>query len=354
MKKYIIEYDLYDDILGLLGHEVPHSNLKNVKTVIVELTQEEYEALVGAGINIKENYIPSPEKAILSWPADIPYRTYPLLTGGFNDYMKVPEAHLAGFDGTGIKIGLLDTGCQPANQALCMPSLVLQDYTGTGTGDVWSHGSKGCMVLAQKYSFFVPGLEVYTGIAKGATVYSMNVLAGGISATIDAIDYCIANNIDIINISLDFSFGLDTAINAALDAGIIVVCASGNSTVNPIAHPANIPGVICVNGVDVLVPGMPIAGSHLTSNGNTQVSVVSYMGGHYEFFSGGTSQAAWQLSGILAIYKQKYPTLNSKTAGHLLERRALEMDGYNYTVPSDNRDKLVNYVTGGGFLAPIN
>lgn len=354
MKKYIIEYEDYDDILSILGHDIPHSNLKYVTTVIVDLYEDEYNAIKEAGVNITENHITSPEKGLLFYPSDKPYRTYPLLTGGLNEYLNITGSHTAGFDGTGVNIGLLDTGCQPANQALCMPSLILQDYTGFGTGDLYSHGSKGCMILAQRYSFFNPVNEVLTGMAIGATVYSMNVFDGGVAAVIDAINYCIGNDIHIINMSFDMSTGLTAAVNAALAAGIIVVCACGNSLLSDIAHPADIPGVIAVNAVETQTPGMPVFGSYTTGDGNVQITTTNYNGGHYEFFTGGTSQAAFQLTGLLAIYKQKYPSLNTEKAIHLLRRKALTMDGYNYNVNSYSRRKFVNYETGGGFVAPIN
>lgn len=353
MKKYIIEYEDYDDILGLLGHGVPHSNLEHVTTVIVELTNEEYEALVGAGINIVENEL---DKAILLYaPPNIPFRSYPVNPPDINVYARIPQSHAAGFDGTGVKVALLGSGCQDSNAALCGPTLIRQDYTGLGVEDDYSHESRGCCIGLQRYSFFSPGLEVTTGMSYGCTLYSMRTLEGGNAAVIDAVNYCIANGIHIINCSFDTgtSTGLETAMNAAMAAGIIVVCASGNSIGTQIAHPANIPGVIAVNAVSYDDAGTPF-GSYITSDGHIQITVTWYNGGHYEFFAGGTSQAAWMTSFILAHYKQKYPSLDTSKAANILRRRALPLDGYDPAISSPSRGKLAHYQTGAGFIASIN
>lgn len=354
MKKYIIEYNNYNDILALLGHDIPHSNLVNVKHVIVNLTDEEYEGLVGAGITIRENYIPDPEKALLSIPADIPFRTRPLITGGVNDVFHITRSKAAGFDGTGVKVALLDTGCQPANAALANPSLILMDFTGFGTDDpFYGHGSKGCMIISQRHSNATTD-NAQHGSAYGCQLYSMNVLLGGSAALIEAIDFCISEGIHIINISLDMGSGLDAAITAAIAAGIIVVVASGNDPVTPVTHPANVPGVIAIGSADTLTPGMPVQSSHITSDGHIQIACINYNAGHYEFFAGGSSQAAWQTSAMLAIWKQKYPSLNTPKAINLLRRGARQMTGYTYATASNLKEKLLNYETGGGLIPAIN
>lgn len=351
MKKYIIDYEDYDDILGLLGHGVPHTNLENVTTVIVDLTEEEFHALVGTGIKIIEN---PPCKLLSSWPADMPYRSLTPNPPYIATYLNMMNARIAGFSGTGVNIALMDSGCLNSNADLSNPTLIRQDYTGMGaSGDTEGHGSKACCIFQQKYSFFT-GLEVNYGLAYGAQLYSMRVLEGGAAAIISAISWSIANNIHIINISLAVGGGLTTAINAAIDAGIIVVCASGNDLSSEMAHPANIFGVIAVSSVDNVTAGMPLAGSYLTSDGHIGICVVMYSGGAFEFFVGGTSQAAFQISALMAIYKQKYPTLTTPKAINLLRRKALQMTGQTYTTLSSTYNTLLSYQTGAGFVSPIN
>lgn len=353
MEKYIIEYTDYNEILGLLGHEITHSKLENVSTIIVDLTEEEYEALIGAGIKIFKNL---PGKLLFT-PQNVPFRGYPGLTAPdqgvpVNDFLNLRNAHLAGFNGAGTKVAILDTGAN-ISTLQAVPTLIRQDYTGLGPDDLYNHGGKACNIIGQVFSLFNLSISVTYGMAYGCQLYSMNVLDGGTAAVIAAIDYCISHGIDVINISLEMGSGLDTAITAAIDAGIIVVCASGNSTGSPVAHPANVPGVIAVNGV-AYDNASVIFGSYITTDGHVQVTTTFYDGGHAESFVGGTSQAAFMISGLMAIYKQKYPSLDTPKAINLLRKKSLEMTGYTYSISSSTKDKLLDYQTGGGFIGPIN
>lgn len=350
MKKYVIEYDLYDDILALLGHEIPHDNYDNVNSIVVELTTEEYEALVGAGIKI----IPNTVGRLLYAPANIAAIGAPDPASPINDFWNITNAHLAGFDGTGVSIALLDTGAN-ASALLCTPTLIRQDYTGTGVQDDNNHGGKECNIIGQVNSATAPnGPIAYGGIAKGCQLYSMKVFPGGAAEMIAAISWCIAHGIHVINVSLDILDGTTSAINAAMAAGIIVVCASGNNVDNYIAHPANVPGVICVSGVEYNNASVSF-GSYLADPvGTAQVVVTTYDGGSAETFVGGTSQAACMLSALMAVYKQKYPSLTTAKAINLLRRRALPMDGYTYDINCKTKGVLLDLHTGAGFVAPLN
>jgi len=348
MEKYIIEYEDYDDILSLLGHGVPHTKYGNVSTIVVELTTEEYEALVGAGIQIHPNY----EIKLCSTPSALPGVTsYPTLPPYINTYLNITNAHAAGFDGRGVKISLPDSGCNPSGSNVCR-DVVLQDYTGLGTGDDINHGGKACVIMNQRYGIN-SGLDIRCGIAYGATIYSKRVIEGGLSAMIAALSDTITEGLHIVNMSFDVGGGLTNAVNACMAAGIICVAASGNSVGGIMAHPANIPGVIAVNVVDVNSPNVPI-GTHITSDGDVGLVGIMFNGGSYEVFNGGTSQAAFMVSALLAIYKQKYPSLDTQGAMNLLRRRALKMDGFVYDHTCNTKWATLNYQTGAGFIAPVN
>lgn len=350
MEKYIIEYELYDDILDLLGHEIPHSNLENVKTVVVELTEEEYEALVGAGINI----VPNTPCEMLFLPSYISATPTTTLPTEIQTYLKADAAHLAGFTGAGVNIALLDTGCNDT-AAAAIPGVIRQTYV-DGQNihvDNYLHGSYGALLIAQTKKL-ADGSTFHGGIAPGCQLYTMNVFDGGVASIITAIDWCITNNIHVMNFSLS-TVGLTTSINAALAAGIIVCCASGNSNISNMAHPANVPGVIAVNAVSSsdLPATFNIFGSHITLDGNTQITTVFHNLGGAEIRVGGTSQACHMTSAMMALYKQKYPSLNSAKAINLLRRKALHLDGYTYDIASPTQDVLLDYTTGAGFTSPL-
>lgn len=355
MKRYILEYDSYDEVLVLLGREIPHEHLEHVSTIIIDLYEEEYEAIKEAGYNIVENnYDIEP----LDSPSTIGYYIPPIFATTdepppFNGYMGVPASHTAGFDGTGVKIGLLGSGTS-VGAAATVPTLIFQDYTGLGMVDISpSHEGRGTLCIGQMLQLTTLVPKPY-GIAKGCQLYNIKCYPGGTAEFIQGVNYCIANNIDIINISFSLGSGMDTALNAAMAAGIIVVCSSGNILGDYVNHPANVEGVIAVNGL-ACNTGV-VFGSSLSLDGHTQVTVTSYHGGHYQTFSGGTSQAAWMLSAVLAIYKQKYPSLNTQKAIHLLKRRAKPLSGYTYDRVSytSTLGVLEDYITGAGFLAPLN
>lgn len=348
MKKYILEYTDYDAIVALLGHSIPYTNYEHVTTVVVDLYQEEYLAITNAGYTIFENIILTPD-SLCAVPEIQPNIGTP---PPFLTYANIFNSHLAGFTGAGVSVALLDTGCNDVHAAT-VPTLIRQDYTGLGAdGDLFTHGSRGCLIVGQILDFYTPFATVNYGIARGCQLYSMRCFDGGTASYIAAINYCIANGIDIMNFAISSLSGLTTAINAAIAAGIIVVSASGNNTATQIQPPSTITGVICVNAV--LGTTGVVGGSHLTSNGHTQVTITNYNNGHYQTYMGGTSQASMMVSAILAIYKQKYPTLNQQKATNLLKRKALQMDGYTYNVTSTSRGVLENYVTGAGFISPIN
>jgi subtilisin family serine protease len=350
MKTYVINHNRehsYEHIAGLLGEKISHKCLEKVCFVTVQLTEEEYEAMVGAGIDIHES---KPAKLLYA-PPNIPFRGYPTPYSPINDFLNITNAHLAGFDGTGVKVGILDTGANDSAVDLT-PTLIREDFTGTGVQDDYNHGGKACNMIGQVFSAFT-GATVTYGMAHGCQLYSLKVYPGGTAELVEAIDWAIDNNLDIINISLQYFDSVEDAIWAAIDAGIIVVCAAGNDEFALMAHPADIDGVIAVNCVDYANASV-IAGSYLTWNGEVGVTVTTYNAGSAESFVGGTSQSAFQTSGLLALYKQKYPSLNTSKAINLLRRKAWEMDGYAYDHESTTREKLLNYETGAGFLSPIN
>lgn len=99
------------------------------------------------------------------------------------------------------------------------------------------------------------------GVAPEARLYALRVLGkegnGSASLLIKAIDWALANDIDILSMSLGFekySEVLAEAFRKANEAGLLSIAASGNSYVeNPvlaIGYPAAFPGVVAVGAID--------------------------------------------------------------------------------------------------------
>lgn len=124
---------------------------------------------------------------------------------------------------------------------------------------------------------------------------------------ITAIDWCIEQNIDIINISFGYqteSVELKSAIDRAVDEGIVIVAAAGNTYGFGVDYPARYDSVISISAVnkelkrptsaargkiDFVAPGTDI----LTTNNN----------GNYSYFNG-TSFATAHATGIIALILQ--------------------------------------------------
>ena len=97
------------------------------------------------------------------------------------------------------------------------------------------------------------------GVAPEATVYAVKVLAGNGSGAWSwvaaGIDWAVANDMDVINMSLSGTSGsiaLAEAVAAAQAAGVLVVSAAGNSgCCNTVGFPARYAGSMAIGAVDV-------------------------------------------------------------------------------------------------------
>lgn len=130
------------------------------------------------------------------------------------------------------------------------------------------------------------------------------------------IDYAVAKDVDVINMSLsgEYSETIDKAVQKAADAGIVVVAASGNGGGNAdVSFPAALPNVISVGAlaandqhytrsnvgetVDLTAPGAGVLSTSMTTEKYTTGS--------------GTSYAAPHVSAVAALYKLKNPNASA-------------------------------------------
>ncbi len=157
-------------------------------------------------------------------------------------------------DGAGIGIAILDSGIDPSHRLTtnsdAHPGIVYQqDFTGLGIPknreDVYGHGTHVAS-LATGYAKdgTLAKTRPYDGIAPGAEVINLRVLddhgRGSASRIIAALDWCVTHkatyNLRVINLSLGTSVRdsyrndpLCLAARRAVNAGIVVVAAAGNS-----------------------------------------------------------------------------------------------------------------------------
>ncbi|RJQ33503.1 MAG: hypothetical protein C4562_00075 [Actinobacteria bacterium] len=146
-----------------------------------------------------------------------------------------------------------------------------------------------------------------------------------------AIYYAIKNKASIINLSLGGSGQTATerrAIKAAIDAGILVVAAAGNSGDSTIYYPCGYDGVLGVGAttntdeiasfsthnsvVDVSAPGRAIIST--TPTYNVSFNIYNNYSLGYDFMDG-TSMATPFVSGIGAVLKSRRPSLRGRKLG---------------------------------------
>ncbi len=243
--------------------------------------------------------------------------------------MNASYAASLGLDGSGIKVAVIDNGVNPAYYELQGDSIIYDSIFDDGI-------------------YYDPNLEVHgtyvasiiTDIAPRATIVSIKVFNSS-SCTIDNLIKAINRAIlppyscKIINLSLgidkdklevkDFT-SLGATINNAINAGVIVVAAAGNSgntTSNPIIYPAAYEGVVSVGAVGTDYARQPY------STYNAYLDCVAP--GDYSTKSG-TSFAAPAVAAAAAVMKQAYPALTPAMFEMLLQNTCLDLGDSGYDV----------------------
>ncbi|MCL5957745.1 MAG: S8 family peptidase [Chloroflexi bacterium] len=208
--------------------------------------------------------------------------------------------------GAGVRVGVLDTGISTSH-----PDLKVWGGTNTinptrSFNDDNGHGSHVAGIIAAKNN----SLGV-VGVAPDAQLYAVKALdrngSGWLSDIIEGLDWSIAHNINVVNMSLGSSAdnqSFHDAISRAYDAGITLVAAAGNSgpTANSVNYPARYPEVIAVSASD--------QSNNITSwsSRGPEVDLIAPGASIYSTFKGssyatlsGTSMAAPHVTGVAAL-----------------------------------------------------
>lgn len=335
MKRYISTYQDYFKIRELLKGFVQCKTYEAVDSVIFYLTKEQADIIIAANIYLYEDT----PNTLLADPTTIGNGGTALYA-----YLGLDVAQAANLKGNGIGVAIIDSGCNDAHAASVL-NLTRLDFTGLGiNGDDYVHGSRACAMLG-----------AINGICPEANIYSLRTIEGGSGAVISALNWCVtnkvANNIRIANISLDAGAGCDAAVNAAISAGIIVICAAGNVINTSLAHPANVTGVI-VAAKNSTVNAHLHDGSWITNSGLPEVTCLFYQNGSVSN-TYGSSQTAFHLTGIAAVLCQQMSSLNHEKYKRLLQRRSFQLSSYTYTYDSTTLGVKLNQETGAGFLGKL-
>lgn len=235
------------------------------------------------------------------------------------DFLGIDDFHKAGYDGTGVRIGIIDTyvdGTHPDLHIIEKSNVTAESTAMLPHSLQHGHGTQVAGIIGAINDDYGT-----IGIAPNAEIIAikgMNEDGGGSYANlIKAIHKAIDKGVNVINMSLGGavpSLDLDRAIDLALSKNIVIVCAAGNSgEKDSVMWPGRHSGTICVGAsnkqgkvsafssrgpqVDVVAPGERIITTGLN---HSHVKVT------------GSSFAAPMVSGVACLLAQNGIKLTSE------------------------------------------
>lgn len=249
------------------------------------------------------------------------------------------------YRGQGIKIAVIDSGAATTHEGLSRIRAgfdIVNKRTNPNTWneDTLGHGSHCSGVIGA--TDLAHGVR---GFAPEAEIHACKLFPGGqVSQLIDALEYCIAHQIDVVNLSLggaEPSEALEQQILRAKRAGIACIVAAGNSG-GPVQYPASSPNVLAVGAIGKLdeFPPDSYHAETLTSN----VDANGYFSAKFSCFGpqiavcgpgvaiastvppnnfaawDGTSMAAPHITGLAALVLAHHPDFQGTYRARSAER----------------------------------
>ncbi|OYN66297.1 peptidase S8 [Bacillus safensis] len=253
--------------------------------------------------------------------------------------IKAPAVHAQGYKGANVKVAVLDTGIHAAHPDLNVAggaSFVPSEPN--ATQDFQSHGTHVAGTIAA-----LDNTIGVLGVAPSASLYAVKVLDrygdGQYSWIISGIEWAVANNMDVINMSLGGASGstaLKNAVDTANNRGVVVVAAAGNSgssgSRSTVGYPAKYESTIAVANVNSnnVRNSSSSAGPELdvSAPGTSILSTVPSSG--YTSYTG-TSMASPHVAGAAALILSKNPNLTNSQVRQRLENTATPLgDSFYY------------------------
>lgn len=171
-----------------------------------------------------------------------------------------PTAWAAGFDGTGTKVAVLDTGIDTGHPDLAGKVVAEQDFSGTGSPtDKFGHGTHVASTVAGSGA---KSDGKYKGVAPGARLLNGKVLddwgEGSDSGIIAGMEWAVAQGADVVNLSLGGTDlpGIDpleeTVNRLSAESDTLFVIAAGNegSGERTVGSPGSAASALTVGAVD--------------------------------------------------------------------------------------------------------
>jgi type VII secretion-associated serine protease mycosin len=260
--------------------------------------------------------------------------------------------------GSGVTVGVVDSGVDPASAKLAGAVDVGQTYRATTTSSVYAraadgrvdcdgHGTEIAGIIAGRTH---AGDDRVSGIAPSARIYPVAIegeIAQAPAALLAAAIRDAADHGSVLNLSFATptnSPEIAAAIGYALSRDVVVVAAAANETgTGPNGgaatwYPAAYPGVLAV--ADVAADGAPqengARGAWISLAAPGESLTTESRGGHGYVTVTGTSFATAIVSGAAALVRARFPSLSAAAVIARLERTAVP--------PGDgSRDPAIGY-----------
>jgi serine protease AprX len=151
-----------------------------------------------------------------------------------------PQVWTLGATGKGVKVGIVDTGIDPTHPDFAGRIVRMVDYSGEGAEDNNGHGTHVASTVGGSGA---ASTGKYKGVAPDCLFYSAKVLggdgSGSYSSVMAGVEWAVQQGAQVINLSLGTNANCDgtdaiaVTCDAAVQAGVCVCVAAGNSGPGP-------------------------------------------------------------------------------------------------------------------------
>ncbi|NRO95086.1 S8 family serine peptidase [Paraburkholderia sp. NMBU_R16] len=159
--------------------------------------------------------------------------------------------------GAGVRVAIIDSGADTSHPLLSHilrgADMTNEQDPATWKTDVIGHGSHCAGVIAARIGEQAKTESIaMRGFAPDAEIHVLKVFPSGqYSTLIEALDYCINHDIDVVNMSLGApqpSLAVEQKLIEAVQSGVACIVAAGNSG-GPVQYPAASPYVLAVSAL---------------------------------------------------------------------------------------------------------
>ncbi len=292
--------------------------------------------------------------------------------------VQTPSVWDAGFQGEGMKIGIVDTGLDPNHADFEGRLIAMTSFVGGDGADDNGHGTHVAGIAAGTGA---ASDGKYRGVAPAASLYVAKVLdangGGSMSGVMAGIEWAVDQGVQVINLSLgssgpcDGTDALSTLCDEAVrQHGIVVCAAAGNS--GPSASTVGSPGcarwVITIGAVDDsdnvtnfssrgptsdgrVKPDMVFPGAGIVAAQSDGTSLGPVIAPGYVQLSG-TSMATPHAAGTAALLLQAKPDLTTSQVKWALLTTTVELEENPNAQGSGRGDVFAAYQKAVGETPP--